>query len=191
MKAYSGETVERVSFRIDGFHIIGTLNDVFFEDRDKVEVVVTGIDEGTLLVHAVIRMKDGWLWLPEGVNCGSRPITKRRVKSALTFLLFEGILIAISCFFFDDFALFLDVAPAMAGSILIVWAFYIFLVCQMSDGRHWYAESIFEILGFEEPSLVDLVPFALSGKNMQADFPYTSDKVYSLRDALSAYGSLA
>ena len=75
-----GEEVEKFFFRIDEFDIIGHFADVRFQNGDIIEAVVTRIDDKTLYAHAVVRIADGWLWMPHCINKGRWEVAKLNAK---------------------------------------------------------------------------------------------------------------
>lgn len=185
---YDGEEVEKFVFRIDDFDVIGNFADVRFKDGDKIEAVVTRIDDVTLYAHAVLRMTDGWLWMPHCINKGRWELAKLNAKIGASVGIFGWtVLMALYLFSPIENTSFGEWALTMGSILLIMCTLGAISVYRSSIGDSIYAENIMSVLGFSNPKIVNLSRFCLARFAGNDEQHLSFQQIYRLRDALNAY----
>lgn len=181
---YDGEEVEHFVCFIGDQAVVGTFEHVNFKDGDEVHAVVTQIDQGTLFAHAVVRPKDGLLWMPYAVNQGRGGIAFWYVKLSGGLSIFGWIVLMILQWIHPlPGKSFIEVALIAAGLLLVVSGLIGYMSYRSSISGAMYAERIMKMLGFKWPWRVDLSHFSQLGLRIGR-----SHNVYDLRKALAAYG---
>jgi len=183
---YDGEDVEHFGFALGEQVVVGTFENVLFEDGDDIKVVATRLETGVMFAHAVVRVSDGTLWMPYNIDRGRVATMKSTAKMGVVLFVVVEI-VAGTMGYFRGGAATLDLLPGavFAGVTAAIGAWV------YRDSRHeaLYAEKILKVLGFKNPKIVNLSPFSLtkeSGYRMNR-----SHYIFRLRKALAAYGSLS
>ena len=147
--AGDGEEVEKFAFRIDQFDITGNFADVRFKDGDYIEAVVTRIDDTTLYAHAVVRIADGWLWMPNCINKGRWEVAKLNAKIGAGVGIF-GWAVLMAFYFLKPLekTSFGEWAFTMGSVIFVLCTIGAVSVYRSSMVDSLYAESIMSVLGF-------------------------------------------
>jgi hypothetical protein len=164
--------------------VIGTFENIGFEDGDVVEMVVTELDDKGLFAHAVLRISDGLLWMPFAVSKGRLGIAKYLFNLVfgvqLAGMLFFMCMQFFMGIFYTQLELILFMGPIMILiSVILALGVYI---SSKHDGI--YAESIFRVLGFRAPWRVNIAPYSEARLGTGASY-----YVYDLEKALKAYHS--
>jgi hypothetical protein len=183
---YEGERVQHFGCYIGEQLVIGTFENIGFMEGEDVKVVASRLDERAVFAHAVVRPKDGWLWMPLSISKGRRKIAKwiatLMVGIGIAGMLFFCVLQLFISAFKSHTELMLQMTPVMLGLGAVIgggayWS-------SLGDAR--YAESIFKVLGFKNPKIVNISPFSEARLRKGASY-----MVYDLRAALRAYDSLS
>ena len=67
---YDGEYVQHFGCYIGDQMVIGTFENIGFEEGDEIQIVATQLDEKAVFAHAVVRTRDGLLWMPYSMSKG-------------------------------------------------------------------------------------------------------------------------
>lgn len=174
------EFVQHFGCRLGNSLLIGTFEDIGFEEGDEVTAVVTKIDDGSFFAHAVLRTNDQMLWMPHSINRGRYAIaiwiTKFLGSIAIVGLAF--LLVVHS--FIPAFDSRLELIAHFTPALLLVGGF---MTYRSNTGEALYAEEILKAVGFDSPWRVNLAPFSIA--RLHAGSSY---QTYDLGSAMTAYG---
>lgn len=178
-----GEFVQHFGCYIGSNLVIGTFESIGFQEGDDVTLFVTQIEAGAFFAHAVLRIKDGMLWMPHSINRGRYAvamwITKMLGSIGLLGLIFLLVLQSLNPAFDSNLELVAQMTPAF----LLVGGFIGYMTYRSSKNEALYAERILKLVGFKSPWRVNLAPFSDARLNAGASY-----QVYDLRRAMAAYG---
>lgn len=153
---YDGEDVKHFGCLVDDQLVIGTFNYISFAEGDAVRVIVTK-ESNTYSAHAVVRLADQRVWMPNTLIQGRNEALKNAlgvvgIFCAISFLLFVLVLLFKSTSFKADVQFFLPLA-------IFLWLLLSFGLYKSSRSDALYAEKLFKNLGFKDSKNVSLVPF--------------------------------
>ena len=186
--SYSGEDVEKFVFRIDDFDLIGSFADVRFSEGDKIEAVVTRIDDVTLYAHAVLRLTDGWLWMPHCINKGRWEVAKLNAKIGASAGIFAWSALMVLYLLDPPTHTSLGEWALTVGVItLALCTLGAVSVYRTSIDDSLSAERIMSVLGFSNPKVVNLSRFCLARLAASDEHHLSFQQIYRLREALNAY----
>ncbi|MET3135167.1 hypothetical protein AAKU55_005475 [Oxalobacteraceae bacterium GrIS 1.11] len=192
LATYGGEDVEKFVCNIGEHVVLGNFECVRFQDGDEVQAVASRIDDDVLFVHAVLRSSDELLWMPYGINKGRQAVSTSIAKLCGGVAIFGWVFVFIMFAFLTGvdktfIPIMLGMTCALFGISAILW----YLTYRSSVADALYAEKILEMLGFDNPKIVDLSPFCLAMLTRKERNPSSDHHTYRLRDALAAYRSLS
>ena len=177
---YDGEDVKHFGCLVNDQLIIGTFNYVSFAEGDNVRVITTK-ENNTNFAHAVIRLSDQRVWLPNTLSQGRNEALKNSlgvvgIFSMVSFLLFALVLLFTSISF-------KEIAQFFFPAAIFLWLLLSFGLYKSSRPDALYAEQIFQELGFKNPKNVSLVPFIEKDRDSP---PYKGEFAngYNLKNAL-------
>lgn len=181
VEMYGGENVQHFGCHVGNRMVIGTFQEIGFNEGDEVKVVATAIDQQTSFAHAVVRPSDGLLWMPLAITKGRWKLVQWLCKAGLVVLAVAALMAEIA------HAMWKEIDLATVSMILLVQL----AVCAfVGGGTFWssledakYAEAIMWRLGFKNPRSVNLSPFSIS--RLKSGSSYVT---YDLRKALKFYG---
>jgi len=188
---YDGEDIQNFGFLIDDQLVIGTFEHVGFREGEEIKAVVTRLDKKALFAHAVVRPKDGLLWMPFAINKGRWEVAKWYAK-LLGWVAFVGWLLVMTMQWtipLGDKTL-IEVALIAALGMVAYCGLLGFVGYRSGRDDAQYAENIMKVLGFKKPWRVNLSPFSEMRLRI-AGSGQGSYQVYDLRKALRAYDSLS
>lgn len=177
------EFVQHFGCRLGNNLLIGTFEDIGFEDGDEVTAVVTKIDDGSFFAHAVLRTKDEMLWMPHSINRGRYAIAMWITKILGSIAIVGLAFLLVLQSFIPAFDSRLDLIAHLTPALLLVGGFIGFMTYRSSTGEALYAEEIFNAVGFDSPWRVNLAPFSIA--RLHAGSSY---QTYDLGSAMAAYG---
>ena len=178
-----GEFVQHFECYIGTDLVIGTFENVGFEDGDDITVFVTRIEEGAFFAHAALRTKDGMLWMPHSISKGRYAVALWITKFLGSIgVLGLGFLLVVQSFI-PAFDSRLELVAQMTPALMLIGGFIGYMTYRSSIGEALYAERILKAIGFKSPWRVNLSPF--SDARLTAGSSY---QVYDVRRALAAYG---
>lgn len=178
-----GDLVQHFGCYIGTDLVIGTFENVGFEDGDDVTVFVTRIEEGAFFAHAALRTKDGMLWMPHSINKGRYAVALWITKFLGSIGVLGLIFLVILQFLDPAFDSWQELVTQMTPGLMLVGGFIGYMTYRSSIGEALYAERILKAIGFKSPWRVNLAPY--SDARLNAGSSYQVDDV---RRALAAYG---
>lgn len=181
---YDGEDVEHFGCFIGQKMVVGTFERVSFKEGDEVRVVATLVEKDVLFAHAVVRPKDGLLWMPYAINQGRRGAALWYAKLSGGLALFGWLALMILQWIHPSSRnSFIAEAAITAGSLIGVSGLIGYFSYRSSIAGALYAERIMKVLGFKQPWRVDLSRFSQLSLRVGR-----SNNIFDLRKALKAYG---
>jgi hypothetical protein len=177
---YDGEDVKHFGCLVGDQLVIGTFNYISFADGDAVRVIVTK-ENNTNSAHAVVRLADQRVWLPNTLSQGRNEALKNSLGVVGIFAVVVFIFVVVVAFIqsLPASAVFTYLLPAQ----LFLWLLLSLGLYKSSRPDALYAEQIFEELGFKNPKNVSLVPFIEKDRDSP---PYKGKFAngYNLKNAL-------
>jgi hypothetical protein len=177
---YDGEDVKHFGCLVNDQLIIGTFNYVSFAEGDDVRVITTK-ENNTNFAHAVIRLSDQRVWLPNTLSQGRNEALKNSLGVVGIFMIISFMLVVgVNLIQSGPAELILKVLMPCA---IFLWFLLSGLLYKSSRPDALYAEQIFKELGFKNPKNVSLVPFIEKDRESP---PYKGKFAngYNLRNAL-------
>jgi hypothetical protein len=185
---YDGEHVQHFGCYLGEQMVIGTFPDLGFKEGERVNAVVTRLDDHVVFAHAVVRVSDFKLWMPYSVDKGRYAIAAWIAKlMGVISLAAWAFIVSLYALSFPRDQLADEAFIAACGLIPI--AAVISYLTYRSSPEGPYAERIFKVLGFKNPKVVNLAPYSESALNQRAKQHGGSLHVYDLLAAKRAHSA--
>lgn len=185
---YDGEDVEHVALLLNGKLAIGTFESLQdLRMHDEVKLVVSGIPDGPLFVHAILRKNDQLLWTPFSVDHTRHGWVKHGIKLGSLIVLFTWLMFGL--FYLIDGRLPSKLEWFWLGVFPILeMAFVVFMslngVMHLGDE----AEGIFQALDVPKHKLFRIKSFSIFNLDYMKDSEARNKKyVFRFAEALAAH----